>query len=173
MGPLNRIAPWGWLASQSGHDMRRLVALLDAVGSPGVWHFGVGEPGWGVDGFCDSYAHAQAAHRVGARFAHPVTRYDTVALEALTLTDEHAARRFARRKLGSLLDGGHRSGVLLATLEVYLDSAMNAAAAAARLRVSDRTVAHRIRTIEDVLGRSVMSRSAELALALRLRRLDE
>jgi hypothetical protein len=41
------------------------------------------------------------------------------------------------------------------------------------LNVNDRTVAYRIRGIEDLLGRSVAARGPELATAFRLRRLRD
>jgi hypothetical protein len=41
------------------------------------------------------------------------------------------------------------------------------------LNVNDRTVAYRIRAIENLLGRSVAARGTELATALRLRRLRD
>jgi DNA-binding PucR family transcriptional regulator len=99
-----------------------------------------------------------------------VTRYDDVALEAALLHDVHAARHFVDRELGPLAAPGTRSRLLRETLGSYLQSGLNAAAAAAVLHVSDRTIAYRIHGIEETLGRSVLSRSSELAAAVRLHR---
>jgi DNA-binding PucR family transcriptional regulator len=63
-----------------------------------------------------------------------------------------------------------RSCVLRETLDSYLRSGLNAAATAAVLNVSDRTIAYRIHGIEDLLARSVLARSSELAAAVRLHR---
>jgi len=60
--------------------------------------------------------------------------------------------------------------VLRETLGAYLRSGLNAAATAAVLNVSDRTIAYRIHGIEDLLGHSVLARSSELAAAVRLHR---
>ena len=126
--------------------------------------------GLGINGFRDSHEQALAAHRVAAHLTQPVTRYDEVALEAVLLGDVRAARRFVERELGSLASRDPRTSVLRDTLGSYLQSGFNAAAAAARLNVSDRTVAYRIHGIEDLLGHSVLARSSELAAAVRLHR---
>jgi sugar diacid utilization regulator len=60
--------------------------------------------------------------------------------------------------------------VLRETLGHYLQSGLNAAAAATVLNVSDRTVAYRMHGVEDILGRTVIDRSTELAAAVRLHR---
>jgi hypothetical protein len=132
--------------------------------------YAVGEPGWGVSGFRDSHEQALAAHRVATHLPQLVTRYDDVALEAALLHDVHAARRFVDRELGPLTAPDTRSRLLRETLCSYLQSGLNAVATAALLHVSDRTIAYRIHGIEDALGRSVLSRSSELAAAVRLHR---
>lgn len=107
---------------------------------------------------------------MAAHLPQPVTRYDDVALEAALLCDIRAARRFVERELGPLTAPDPRTCVLRDTLGSYLRSGLNAAAAAALLNVSDRTIAYRIHGIEDLLGRSVLGRSSELAAAVRLHR---
>jgi DNA-binding PucR family transcriptional regulator len=81
-----------------------------------------------------------------------------------------AARRFVERELGPLTAPDQRTRVLRDTLGSYLESGLNAAATATVLNVSDRTIAYRIHSIEDLLGRSVVARSTELAAAVRLHR---
>jgi hypothetical protein len=132
--------------------------------------YAVGEPAWGISGFRDSHEQALAAHRVAAHLPQPVTRYDDVALEAALLCDARAARRFVEHELGPLVSNDPRTCVLRETLSSYLRSGLNAAATAAMLNVSDRTIAYRIHGIEDLLGRSVLARSGELAAAARLHR---
>jgi DNA-binding PucR family transcriptional regulator len=102
--------------------------------------------------------------------ARAVTRYDDVALEAALLCDIRSARRFVDRELGPLTSSDARIAVLRDTLASYLQSGLNAAAAAIGLHVSDRTIAYRIRSIEELLGRSVADRSSELAAAVRVHR---
>jgi hypothetical protein len=161
---------WGWLGARQslGESGRR---RLTAVPLEPDTRVALGEPGIGPAGFRRTHEQALAAHRVAVRTVQPLTRFDDVALEAALLTDERAARRLLERELGPLGGDEERTVTLCATLEAYLETGQNASAAAAMLGINDRTVAYRIRAIEDALGRSVPSRSAELAAALRLRRL--
>jgi diguanylate cyclase with GGDEF domain/PucR-like helix-turn-helix protein len=160
---------WAWLGS-----LRRCVRgeRHDSVWAhvAGRTRYAVGEPAWGISGFRDSHEQALAAHRVAAHLPEPVTRYDDVALEAALLYDVRAARRFVEHELGPLTSPDPRTCVLRDTLASYLQSGLNAASAAAALNVSDRTIAYRIHGIEDLLGRSVLARSSELAAAIRLHR---
>jgi hypothetical protein len=161
---------WAWLGSQkriAPSDWRQLTGVLPADGTRAA----IGEPAWGPEGFRRSHSEALAARRVGERLAKPLTRYDEVALEAVLLADEQAARRLIQRELGPLATDDERSIKLRDTLEAYLQTGHNASAAAATLGVNDRTIAYRIRTIEQLLGRSILERSIELGAALRLNRL--
>ncbi len=158
---------WAWLGSSRRRDAcpdDRWAALADRT------RFAVGEPAWGISGFRESHEQALAAHRVARHLPQLVTRYDDVALEAALLHDVGAARRFVDRELGPLTAPDARSCRLRDTLGSYLRSGLNAASTAAVLHVSDRTVAYRIHGIEETLGRTVLSRSSELAAAVRLHR---
>jgi PucR-like helix-turn-helix protein/diguanylate cyclase with GGDEF domain len=157
---------WAWLGSS-----RRCQRDPEWAQVEGRTRYAVGEPAWGIAGFRDSHEQALATERVAAYLPQPVTRYDDVALEAALLSDVRAARRFAERELGPLAAQDPRTCVLRDTLGSYLASGLNAAATAAVLHVSDRTVAYRIHSIEDLLGRSVLARSSELAAAGRLHRI--
>lgn len=160
---------WAWLGSslRSERDPVHDPAWTQVAGRT---RYAVGEPAWGITGFRDSHEQALAAHRVATRLSQPVTRYDEVALEAALLSDALAARRFVERELGPLNSADPRTGLLRETLGSYLQSGFNAAATAAVLHVSDRTVAYRIHGIEDLLGHSVVARGSELAAAVRLHR---
>ncbi len=161
---------WGWLGARresDTHDWRRLAG----VNVPEDTCAAFGEPRWGAEGFRRSHAEALAAHQVGQRLRAPITRYDDVTLEAALLTDERVALRLVEHELGPLAEDDERAAKLRTTLDAYLRAGQNASAAGAMLNVNDRTVAYRIRGIEDLLGRSVAARSSELATALRLRRL--
>jgi hypothetical protein len=160
---------WAWLGSprrsEPGERHDAVWARL-----PESTRYAVGEPAWGISGFRDTHEQALAAHRVATHLPQSVTRYDDVALEAALLSDIRAARRFVARELGPLTSPDPRARVLRDTLGGYLRSGLNAAAAAALLNVSDRTIAYRMHSIEDALGRSVPARSTELAAAVRLHR---
>jgi hypothetical protein len=158
---------WAWLGSPKpfGRAERRLLASFVP---PQGTVLCLGEPAFGFQGFRDSHEQALAAHRVAAHLPRPVTRYDDVALEAAILVDARTARAFVKRELGPLANEDARTEQLRRTLSAYLGAGLNASAAAAVLAINDRTVAYRVRGIEQLLGRSVASRSAELAAALRL-----
>jgi len=160
---------WAWLGSsrRSGRGERHDSVWAHVAGRT---RYAVGEPAWGISGFRDSHEQALAAHRVAAHLPQPVTHYDDVALEAALLSDVRAARRLVEHELGPLTSPDPRTCVLRDTLASYLRSGLNAASAAAALNVSDRTIAYRIHGIEDLLGRSVLARSSELAAAIRLHR---
>ncbi|WP_157592362.1 PucR family transcriptional regulator [Solirubrobacter soli] len=154
---------WGWLG---GGEDRALRAAIRPW--PGGLAFG--RPADGPDGFRDSHGQARAAHRIGVATGAPVTHFDDVALESVLLADEDAARAFIAGELAAL--GSGRDGAKLReTLSAYFASGFNASAAAAQLRVNDRTVAYRLNRIEELLGRPVRTRQAELQAAIRLERI--
>jgi sugar diacid utilization regulator len=161
---------WAWLGArdEAGDGFWKKLAALPP---PDGVIIALGSPGWGITGFREGHAQAQASHRIANRTSQPVVRYGDVALEATLMGDSDAARRFVDHELGPLSSEDERAQAHRATLEAYLGTGMNASSAAALLNVSDRTIAYRIRRIEDILGRSVTSRSAELAAALRLKRI--
>jgi PucR C-terminal helix-turn-helix domain/GGDEF-like domain len=159
---------WAWLGARRefGTEGWRLMA---GVSVPEGTRAAVGEPRRAAEGFRRSHIEALAAHEVGRRLHAPIIRYDDVTLEAALLADEQVARRLVDHELGPLAEDDGRAAKLRTTLDAYLRTGQNASAAAAMLKVTDRTVAYRIRAIEDLLGRSVAARSPELATALRLR----
>ena len=158
---------WAWLGSTRRSERRDRPDDVCAQ-LTGSTRFALGEPAWGITGFRESHEQALAAHRVASHLSQRVTRYDDVALESVLLGDAQAARRFTERELGPLAAADAKTRVLLDTLYRYLQSGFNAAATAAVINVSDRTVAYRVRGIEDLLGHSVLARSTELAAAVRL-----
>jgi DNA-binding PucR family transcriptional regulator len=87
---------------------------------------------------------------------------------ALASVDERQARDFVAEELGPLLGEDEASAVLARTLLAFLEEGMSARRAARRLAVHENTVANRIRAAEELLGRPVEERAAELDLALRL-----
>jgi sugar diacid utilization regulator len=160
---------WAWLGSsrRSEHDERHDTVWARTADRT---RYAVGEPAWGISGFRDSHEQALAACRVAAHLPQSVTRYDDVALEATLLCDVRAARRFVERELGPLTAPDARTRLLCETLATYLGCGLSAVATATALNVSDRTVAYRIHRVEELLGRSVLARSNELAAAARLHR---
>jgi hypothetical protein len=163
-------ALWAWVGGRRPFGDSELARLAAFRASEGVT-IGIGEPGSEIEGFRESHQQALAAFRVGRQLGWRSCRYDDVVLEAIAIGNESAARRLVQRELGPLLEPTERQATLRSTLEAYLGVAMNASAAAALLGVSDRTVANRVHQVEEILGRSVVSRGTELAVALQLARL--
>jgi hypothetical protein len=134
----------------------------------------VGTPARGVAGFCDSHRDALNARRVAqlaARRAGSVTRYEDVALTALTSVDLELARRFVTAELGPLAAQDDDTLRLTATLRVYLEERGSPRRSAQRLGVHENTIKARVRTINELLGHPSGERVGELLVALRLARL--
>lgn len=158
---------WAWLGGSALRSEKVLERVVEMV--PTSVYVGFGDVAEGVEGFRISHREARQAYRIGRRLSSHVVRYGEVALMSLTTMDESLARQFMERELGFLADEvDPRSEDLRTTLRAYFDSGHNASAAAARLQLNDRTVAYRLRTIEQKLGRPILMRRDELSVALRL-----
>ena len=154
---------WGWFGSAP----RELAA-----GAAGIT-LGVSRTSSGRDGFVLGHEQARAAHALGGILGRPLTHFDAISLQWLATRDRAGAIRFVADELGPLLGDADRAEKLLDTLEAYLEAGHNASSMAAQLGISVRTASYRIRSIEQLLGRTVASRNAELHAALRLRHLTE
>lgn len=157
---------WAWIATPDPPSPERLDALVgDSI--PAGHTLAVGEPGPGLAGFRESHAQAHATLRVAHIAGMAAARYRRVAVLAAALADDLARGSFVRLYLGELAGPDERSTVLRETLRTYFASDLNATSAAARLRVRDKTIANRLRAIEELLG-PIGAERLELELALRL-----
>ncbi|MCV7065445.1 helix-turn-helix domain-containing protein [Mycolicibacterium farcinogenes] len=147
---------WAWLATDR----------FEPPNEPAL-RIGIGDPLTGAEGFRTTHRQAALACTVASRLGESACRYDDVTIEATALTDEAGARCFVDRELGALTGAGERNQRLRDTLGCYLRTGQTAAAACAELSITDRTVAYRLRTCEEILGRPVHERAAELQVALR------
>lgn len=163
-GPSHSV--WGWLGGPDLKDPKVQQAVVAAAAGPVICAFG--DVAEGIQGFQISHREARQAFRIGRQLDSAMTRYADVALLSLTTMDESLARQFMTRELGFLADRGIRAEELRDTLRAYFASGHNASATAVRLSLNDRTVAYRLRSIEEKLGRPVASRRDELSVALRL-----
>jgi DNA-binding PucR family transcriptional regulator len=157
---------WAWLGSRSfDTDTReRLRHLAPQDGSK----LAIGQPDVGIEGFRRTHRQAGAAHVVATRKPQPLTLYRDVAVEALALRDESAAREFVSSVLTGIGGEERRSQQLRATLRAYFQSEQNASATAAALGVHDATIARHLTEVEDRIGGRVNNRRVELEMALRL-----
>lgn len=158
---------WAWLGrTRPFEDLGEVPIEGDAVVS-------AGDPAPGTEGFRRSHAQARAAHAVALRLRPgSLVRYDAVALEALVVGSP-GAQAFAERELRGIDGPDSRSRRLRETLRAYFAAGQNASAAAAMLGVHEHTVAYRLRTIEERIGRPVNARRAELETALRVHELRD
>jgi DNA-binding PucR family transcriptional regulator len=155
----------GWVVPGEG------VEEVEILGAGSAVRVAVGEPGGGIDGFRRSHEEAVRARRVAELSGAPggsVTFYRDIATVALSSVDEEGARDFVIREVGPLLAPDEAHATLARTLLTFLEEGMSARRAARRLDVHENTVANRIRAAEELLGRSVEERAADLDLALRL-----
>ncbi|WP_141015445.1 helix-turn-helix domain-containing protein [Nocardioides sambongensis] len=158
---------WAWFGGNALTDPD--VARRLAGGVPKSLVVGLGDVAEGVDGFRVSHVEATQAYRIARRSSMNVARYTDVALTSLALMDEPLARQFMTRQLGFLADvDDPRASELRTTLRAYFDAGHNASVAAARLNLNDRTVAYRLRTVEQKLDGPIVARRDELSVALRL-----
>lgn len=157
---------WAWLGRPGTHP--HVAKAADTVVHSNQVRLAVGTPLCGPDGFRETKRQAELAARVGQKTGDPLVFYADVALEALALADEPAARRFMADELGALAAPEDRMATLRTTLLTYLKTSQNASSAAALLGVHDRTIAYRLRRITEILEKPVADRAAELSAALRI-----
>jgi hypothetical protein len=160
-------AAWGWLGARSIAPTWSRAARRPSL--PADTFLALGAPAAGADGFRLSHRQALEAARVLRVTGAPLGAYDDLALDALVLRDERAAREFMVRELGPLLDDGRRARMLLETLRRYADANWNAASTGARLGVHERTVGYRLAKIEELLGHPLAARRDEIGVALRVK----
>jgi hypothetical protein len=159
---------WVSLSGREAFSQHKLRLLEEFVPPPGV-RLAIGLEGFGESGLRRSFREALRARALAGCEA-AVTCYSDVAAESLALQKEDEVRAFVAHELDGINDDSEASERLRETLVAYLTADLNAASAAARLGVHHQTVANRLRTIENRLGRPLTPRMLELGLALRLRR---
>jgi hypothetical protein len=164
---------WAWLGARRMIDSGELLTASGGCSSYFSGAISIGEPGTGLAGWRLTHRQAVAALSVAQRSSAPVVRYGEVALLASVLRDELLSASLRQLYLAPLereQDGGE---TLRQTLRAYFGTGHNVSAAAARLGVRRHTVAKRIRTIEERIGRLIADCAPELELALRLHGVDQ
>lgn len=162
---------WGWLSSAvplSAGEERRLAAW-----SPSRGQLYCGLESAGRDGFRRSHFQAARVQWAADGGVSGMHTFDQLVLEVLAGERSADARAFVDRELRGLAGEEPRAITRRETLSAYFGADGNAAAAAAALGVHEQTVANRLRTIEELIGRPVSTRRAELETALRLRKVFE
>ena len=144
-------------------DPAGLESILHAAGA----RIALGEPSPGLRGFTASKRQADLARPVAElRPDHRVTRYRDVALAALLLRDEDAARAFASEELGPLIRDSRTAATLRETLAAFFASGQDRSRTAMLLGVHRNTIANRLSRAEQLIGHPVEQRAREVEAAL-------
>jgi hypothetical protein len=169
--PVGDGSTWAWLgwpgAPAAGTRAAIVEARLDGVVA------GLGQSGHGRDGFRRTHAQAGDAERTVrmARVPCPgVVAHEDIALASLLCRDRPEAERLAENQLGVLVADDEATARLRHTLRVFLACGCSKVRAAERLHIHQKTVTYRIARAEQLLGRPVTERAAELDAALRIHR---
>jgi DNA-binding PucR family transcriptional regulator len=160
-------AIWSWASSFEPPGDAALVAAAK-VTLPAGCSGAIGACGHGAEGFRESHGQARQALRASGG---ALVAFAQVGLASALLADPDAARRFASAELAALGEDGEAAASLRATLETYLAEGASHKRAALRLGVHDKTVVHRVRRAEELLGRPLTGRRAAVEAALVVRRL--
>lgn len=161
---------WGWLGGQRKLAVRELERLLSAS-SRADFRLVIGEPGSGLDGWRQTHREARDAFLAALRKPDKLVRYADTPLFAAAVQNDTLTRWL--RDFLAPLRGQKDGGVgLLQTLRALINVECNRRAAAALLDIDRHTVENRLRTAEELLGRSLTTCLPELDTALRLAELD-
>lgn len=158
---------WAWLGGRRSLDPEEVRRQLTKSLSDRAC-VAIGEPGEGIGGWRFTHRQAAAALVIAEQRARPIIRYAEVALLASVLQDEllvSSLREMYLRPLEDERDGGE---ALRETLRAYFATGRNVSSTAVAMGIDRRTVANRLRLVEDRLGSSLASRTAELEVALNL-----
>ncbi len=156
-----------WLGGRNPLEVEQALRALGEI-SLGRMFVTVGERGKGLSGWRFSHRQAKAALPIAERRGQAILRYADVALLASMLRDDLVTTSLHQLYLEPLeraRDGGE---VGRETLRAYFAAERNISSTAAALGVDRRTVANRIRAIEDLFGRPLKDFATDLETALRL-----
>jgi hypothetical protein len=158
---------WAWVGGARSVATEEVVTLLARVGCRGCFA-GIGEPCAGVDGWRLSHRQADAACNLGLSSGRGIIKYADDPLLSAAINDDVLALSLHDLYLAPLDRRRGGGAVLRDTLREYFAKNTNVSSAAAALGVTRRTVEARLRTAEELLGRTVQACSAEIDVALRL-----
>lgn len=156
-----------WLGGRSRLRSEEAVRALASISSGSVLA-AVGEPAEGIAGWRLTHRQAKAALPIADRRGIPALRYADVAVLASILRDDlgtTSLRQIYLEPLEATRDGGR---VGRETLRAYFAAERNISSTAAALGVDRRTVANRLRGIEELYGRPLGEVGTDLETALLL-----
>jgi hypothetical protein len=156
-----------WLGGGHPLETERVLQALGEITLDRVL-VTVGEPGEGLSGWRLSHRQAKAALPIAERRGQSILRYGEVALLAAILRDDLVATSLHQLYLEPLENARDGGKMARETLRAYFAAERNISSTAAVLGVDRRTVANRIRAIEDLFGRPLNDFATELETALQL-----
>lgn len=171
--PLNALVLAAWVGGTAARQVDELSSTAVSETTRGRFHWSVGMPGRGVEGFRRTHLQATSARRVAmlaARGPGTITRYSRVALASLASANLEEAKSLVERELGPLASDDDEMRRLAATLRVYLEEGSSLEGAARRLGIHKNTVNNRIRRARELIGNGFDERRLEIQVALVLKR---
>ncbi len=166
----------GWLGGQRRLAPGEIECVLAARGDWGGVSLAIGELGRGLDGWRQTHRQAQMALSVALCGPPGLTRFADVVLLAPMVVDRALGGWLVESFLAPLDhdEQGPRSdgAVLRETLRAYVSSGRRSKVAAHALGVNPRTIANRLRTVEQRLGRLLDTCLPQLEVALQVEELS-
>lgn len=159
-------AVWAWLGGGREVDSAALRRHASGLLACEV-AMSIGEPAFGLAGWRLTHQQARAAVPIALRGPESVVHYGDVALLASALRDDLLVASLRDLFLAPL-EAERNWEVLRETMHAYFASQGNVSSAATALGVKRQTVTNRLRMIEERLGRSLSTCTAEMEAALRL-----
>lgn len=158
---------WAWIGGRKPFSSVDLDAIASWSFAEGV-KAGCGEPARGLPGWRISHRQARAALSVGRRTDSVVVRYRDVALLSAAVSDELLAASLRQIYLEPLDTDSDQGLLARQILRAYFGANGNISSASASLGLSRRTVAKRLRSIEDRIDAQLDRCRADLEIALAL-----
>lgn len=161
---------WAWLGA------RRPGTFAERPGTGSLSEpvsLAFGEPAQGLAGWRLTHRQAAAALPVAIKGTKPVVSYADCPLLAAVLGDDLLATSLRQLFLAPLAEERDGGEAAKRTLRAYYEASGNASSAGAALGVNRRTIAARLLSIEERLGRRLDSFSAEIETALRLDAMEQ
>jgi DNA-binding PucR family transcriptional regulator len=156
-----------WLGGRQPLAAEEALRALGEVSLDGVV-VALGEPGEGISGWRLSHRQAKAALAIAERRGLTVLRYVDVAVLISILRDDLGTTSLRQLYLEPLERGRDGGKAVRETLRAYFATKRNITSTAAALGVDRRTVANRIRAVEELFGRPLEDFATDLEVALRL-----
>lgn len=156
---------WVWLGGPRPLTTDDLGAHLARELPEGV-SIALGEPRKGLDGWRQTHQEAQIALGVTLRRQGRMTRCRDVILISAVMRDQSLTSSLIATYLTPLDDRGDFGRILRETLYAYFKADRNIATAASALGVHRQTVERRLRSVEEKIGATIDTCSAQLQVAL-------